>query len=166
MATDEDQPRYDLLQGVIQQKKMPYGKSPASSQAKDQDFNSGSDKFDENAPIRPRPSIKSEKPFPGNKSSGIVNVDDMVIPALSKGSGGNAMSEYADGSGFNEDEAREGEPIAKDKRALAEPLIQVFGEQTVRKIFSKTWGLREEGLGTLEQEIIQRQKYDPAEAFV
>jgi hypothetical protein len=38
----------------------------------------------------------------------------------------------------------------------ARPLIQVFGEPTVRKIFSKTWQFREEGLNEIEQMVMER----------
>ncbi len=88
------------------------------------------------------------------KANTVVNVDDQVIPALSKNSGKNQPSEYASGQELSEEELKEGEPIGNDKRAIAEPLIQVFGERTMRKIFSKTWGLREEGLGILQDEIL------------
>ena len=44
--------------------------------------------------------------------------------------------------------------------------MQAFGEATVRKIFSKTWTLREDGLNILEDEILTQQQYDPSEAFV
>jgi hypothetical protein len=90
-----------------------------------------------------------------------------VIPTLSNKSGRtNQPSEYASGNDYNEEEAKEGEAISNDKRAAADPLSAVFGEPTVRKIFSKTWGLREEGLNQLEDEILAQQKYDPGEAFV
>ena len=66
------------------------------------------------------------------------------------------MSEYAPGQEYNEEESKEGEPIANDKRSIADPLINVFGETTVRKIFSRTWALREDGIGILEDEILQQ----------
>jgi hypothetical protein len=37
---------------------------------------------------------------------------------------------------------------------VARPLIQVFGEPPIRKIFSRTWGLREDGIGEIEQIIL------------
>jgi hypothetical protein len=82
----------------------------------------------------------------------VLNVDDQILPALSKNAGKNQISEYAEG--YNEEEAKDGEPIAADKRAIAEPLIDVFGEQIVRKVFSKTWNLREEGLALLEDKML------------
>ena len=38
---------------------------------------------------------------------------------------------------------------------VARPLIQVFGEPPVRKIFSRTWALREDGIGEIEDIILQ-----------
>jgi len=38
---------------------------------------------------------------------------------------------------------------------VARPLIQVFGEPTIRKVFSRTWGLREEGIGEIEEMILE-----------
>lgn len=73
------------------------------------------------------------------------------------------MSEYA--TDYNEEEFKDGEPIAGDKRAIAEPLIHVFGEEICRKIFSKTWNLREEGLAMLEEKMLVQQEFDPS-AFV
>lgn len=48
----------------------------------------------------------------------------------------------------------------------ARPLIQVFGEMTVRKIFSKTWQFREEGLNEIEQMVMNREVSDEAKGFV
>jgi len=50
---------------------------------------------------------------------------------------------YAPGEEFNEDEDINGEPITPGLMAIAAPLIDVFGEPVIRKIFSRTWNLRE-----------------------
>ena len=76
------------------------------------------------------------------------------------------MSEYAPGEEFNEEEAKNGEPIAADKRQAAQPLIDVFGEPVIRKIFSRTWALREKGIDEIEDDILNANKFDEAEAFV
>ena len=91
-------------------------------------------------------------PF-GQSKTTVLNVDDQVIPALSNKSRSNQPSEYANGQDYSE-EAKEGEPISNDKRGIAEPLIRLFGESTVRKVFSKTWPLRDEALNILEDEIL------------
>jgi hypothetical protein len=49
---------------------------------------------------------------------------------------------------------------------IARPLIQVFGEPVIRKIFSKTWQFREEGLNEIEQSILGREISDEAKGFV
>lgn len=77
-----------------------------------------------------------------------------MIPAITNINKHNQPSEYASGQEYNEEESKEGEPISNDKRAFADPLTHVFGELTVRKIFSKTWALREDGIGILENEIL------------
>ena len=70
------------------------------------------------------------------------------------------MSEYA--TDYNKGEFKDGEPIAGDKRAIAEPLIHVFfGEEICRKIYSKTWNLREEGFAMLEDKILVQQNLTP-----
>jgi len=38
-----------------------------------------------------------------------------------------------------EEEDKEAEPLTGEKIKQAEPLIQIFREPNVRKIFSKTW---------------------------
>mmetsp|Transcript_19684 Transcript_19684/g.14423 ORF Transcript_19684/g.14423 Transcript_19684/m.14423 type:complete len:91 (-) Transcript_19684:176-448(-) len=43
----------------------------------------------------------------------------------------------------------------------AEPLIPVFGEEVVKKMFSRPWGVREEGLKECE-EVIKRNGNDQA----
>jgi|LauGreDrversion4_2_1035121.scaffolds.fasta_scaffold109820_3 hypothetical protein len=48
----------------------------------------------------------------------------------------------------------------------ARPLIQIFGEQVVKKIFSKTWQFREEGLNEIEQMLMGREVSDEAKGFV
>ena len=49
---------------------------------------------------------------------------------------------------------------------VARPLISVFGEPTVRKLFSKTWQFREEGLNEVEQMVMERKVPDEAKGFV
>lgn len=80
--------------------------------------------------------------------------------------GANNPPEYAPGEEFNEDDAQNGEPISADKRSVAKPLIDVFGELVVRMIFSRTWALREKGIDQIEDEILNQNKFDEAEAFV
>ena len=38
---------------------------------------------------------------------------------------------------------------------VAQPLIGSFGEPSVRKIFSRAWNLREEGISEIEEQIMQ-----------
>ena len=59
-----------------------------------------------------------------------------------------------------------GEPIAPNNMAVAQPLIYIFGEPSVRKIFSKTWNLREEGISEIEDFILQGGHKDQTEVFI
>jgi len=38
------------------------------------------------------------------------------------------------------------EKLSLQARKMADPLIPVFGEEFCQKLFSKIWGLREQGL--------------------
>ncbi len=62
---------------------------------------------------------------------------------------------YAPGEEFNEDEELNGEQITPAMMAIAAPLIDVFGEPVIRKVFSRTWNLREQGLAEIEEEIMR-----------
>jgi hypothetical protein len=49
----------------------------------------------------------------------------------------------------------------------SEPLIDIFGEQVIRKLFSKTWQFREEALNIIEEEAVNNgRNYDSDELFV
>lgn len=74
------------------------------------------------------------------------DIDNQVLPALKANAGANNPPEYAPGEEFNEEEAKNGEPISASNRSAAAPLINVFGEPVVRMIFSRTWALREKGI--------------------
>jgi hypothetical protein len=77
------------------------------------------------------------------------------LPALQSGKINQGPSEYAPGEEFDEEENKNGEPIDSSKMQVARPLIQVFGEPPVRKVFSRTWALREDGIGEIEDMILQ-----------
>ena len=50
--------------------------------------------------------------------------------------------------------------------AIAAPLIELFGEPVIRKIFSRTWNLREQGIAEIEEEILRGYKSDVTETFL
>lgn len=89
-----------------------------------------------------------------------------MIPALKPGAGKNQPAEYAPGEEFNEEEAANGEPIPGNLMAQAQPLIDVFGEPLMRKVFSKTWTLREQGITEVEEEILRGRHPNQAEIFI
>ena len=73
---------------------------------------------------------------------------------------------YAPGEEFDEDEELNGEPITPAMMAIAAPLIELFGEPVIRKIFSRTWNLREQGIAEIEEEILRGYKSDVTETFL
>jgi hypothetical protein len=73
-----------------------------------------------------------------------LNVDDMVIPTLGANPGANQMSEYPEGQ--EAPLVSDAEELSPEDRKLALPMINMWGEEVMQKIFSRTWQLREEGL--------------------
>jgi len=67
--------------------------------------------------------------------SGPKNVDDIVV---GKGHGDTSIPEYADGQDPNAG-ANQIDALSPEHRKDASSLIDVFGEQTVAKLFSSTW---------------------------
>ena len=50
---------------------------------------------------------------------------------------------------------------------MAAPLIDLFGEEVIQKLFASTWQLREEALSIINDEITQNSsQYRKEEAFV
>lgn len=90
------------------------------------------------------------------------------MPALKSNAGANNPPEYAPGEEFNEEESKNGEPIAPEYRAVAHPLIKVFGEPINRMIFSRDWALRERGINEIEDWVLKTDSpsFEPSEAFV
>jgi hypothetical protein len=83
-----------------------------------------------------------------------VSHDDTVIPTLLKGPGEKKKNLY-EGEDFGPDAFPEGkstlgEDIAPENMKYAEPLMPIFGEEMVRKMYSKSWPTRDEGLKQCE----------------
>lgn len=55
---------------------------------------------------------------------------------------------------MTDDEVLNGEPIRPDQLADAQVLIKIFGEPLARKIFSRNWNVREQGLNNIEEAIL------------
>lgn len=81
-----------------------------------------------------------------------IDVDSQVIPAIKNaGKGPNEPQEYEE----NKLEGEQAEPIAGKHSKAAEPLIPVFGEPTIRKLFSTKWQFRSDALEEIERATIQ-----------
>ena len=76
-----------------------------------------------------------------------------MIPTLSK----NPQAKGNTEAGGDED--HKVEEISPENMKYAESLLPVFGEETVKKMFSRPWALREEGLRECE-EIIKKNGSD------
>mmetsp|Transcript_2960 Transcript_2960/g.2797 ORF Transcript_2960/g.2797 Transcript_2960/m.2797 type:complete len:105 (+) Transcript_2960:169-483(+) len=83
----------------------------------------------------------------------------MVIPTLSN----KPANKGGEGQGNDGKEQEEGkiEEISPANMKYAEPLIPIFGEEVVKKMFSKPWAIREEGLKECE-DIIKQNGNDAA----
>jgi len=79
-----------------------------------------------------------------------INHDDQVIPTMSKAGGQPRLGspDAENGEGGLEDKPEE---ISPENMKYAEVLIPYFGEDTVKKMFSKPWASREEGLKECEE---------------
>lgn len=58
------------------------------------------------------------------------------------------------------------EQLNADQRKQAGSLIDYLGEETVRKLFSKTWQNREEGLNEVEDQIMNQNNMQEDQAFI
>lgn len=80
-----------------------------------------------------------------------VGFDDLQILPTHQKQKKVGPAEYAPGEEFNEEFATIGEPISNENLIVAQPLIDFFGESAIRKIFSRTWTLREKGILEIEK---------------
>jgi hypothetical protein len=67
------------------------------------------------------------------------------------------LSEYPDDED-QKDNVGEAEPLSSEDRKVAGPIIDAYGEEVTRKIFSKTWQLREEGISEINDSISGKKK--------
>ena len=65
-------------------------------------------------------------------------MDEQIIPTKLPGGGGmNVMSEFPDD--YDPNEANKAEELSEADRREASLLIEAFGEDVVKKLFSSTW---------------------------
>ena len=84
--------------------------------------------------------------------------DEQVIPTLSK-QPVKKGEQGAEGGEGGEEEGKV-EEITSENMKYAEPLIPVIGEEIVKKMFSRPWAVREEGLKQCE-DLLLLQGSDP-----
>ena len=78
-----------------------------------------------------------------------ISYDDQVIPTLSKGPKRDVDGK---GEGADGDEVKVDE-ISPENMKYAESLLPIFGEEVVKKMFSKPWAIRDEGLKECEDHV-------------
>lgn len=54
------------------------------------------------------------------------------------------------------------EELSAENRKAAEPLVDMFGEGEIRKLFSKTWQLRDEAISSIEAMVMNERDQDGA----
>ena len=84
------------------------------------------------------------------KPQGPIDVDALVIPTMQAGAGMNQMSEYPEGQDPNQNDKQIEDLNFEDRKNQA-TLIECFGEMAVRKLMSRTWQNREQGLEEIEE---------------
>ncbi len=55
-----------------------------------------------------------------------------------------------------EETGGEAEPLTPALEKKAEPFMKIFGEETMRRLFSKSWALREQGLKEIEKTVLSK----------
>ena len=73
--------------------------------------------------------------------------------------GMNGGDDDGNGDGGQDQEEGKAEEISPENMKYAESLIPVFGEDVVKKMFSKPWAIRDEGLKECE-DIIKKNGAD------
>ena len=97
--------------------------------------------------------------------TGPLDVDAMVLPALKQNAGANQLAEYPEGEDPRNN--LQVEELSADDRKTAGPMIDAFGEDAMRKIFSSTWAQREEGINEVDDLIRNAgRRNEAAEYFV
>lgn len=92
-----------------------------------------------------------------------MNHDELVIPTLLKNKGEKSLEDYGPDAfpptdvKFNAENGSLQDEIAPENMKYAEPLIPIFGEEMVKRMYSKrNWNVRDEGLKLCEDFIKER----------
>ena len=112
-----------------------------------------------------QPPIPFPQSLPEPLQTGPLDVDAMVLPALKANAGANQPAEYPEGEDPRNN--LQVEELTAEDRKTAGPMIDVFGEDAMRKIFSSTWALREEGINEVDDLLRNAgRRSEAAEYFV
>ena len=84
------------------------------------------------------------------------SIDEQVIPAIRNN---NKIKEFPGdlegviGGGINDNNSQEADKLTEDNIKFAELLMPVLGEDICKKLFSKTWALREEAMRMIYDDL-------------
>ena len=99
---------------------------------------------------KPDPYARNNQPV---ISKPPVSYDEQVIPTVLHGKDPGQIYDEDDAQPRNASNSPE--PLGVQQSKQAEPFVHIIGEDLCRKIFSKNWQFREEGLDTIQSEIIK-----------
>lgn len=87
------------------------------------------------------------------KSQKPTNHDDQVLPAVANGKVGVNIYEDNDDDAPGRGNSSSPEPLSGQQSKQAEPFLHILTEPIVKRLFSKNWQFREEGLSRIQSEL-------------
>ena len=100
-----------------------------------------------------------------------VSYDEQVITTVLHGKAPGQIYEEDDDDGVPKGSSNSPEPLGPQQNKFAEPFIHILGEDICKRIFSKTWNFREEGLGQMQSELTRGSsselfgEFDPSDIY-
>lgn len=82
-----------------------------------------------------------------------VNHDEQIIPTVANGKVGANIYEENDDDNQGRGNSSSPEPLSGQQSKQAEPFLHILSEPIVKRLFSKNWQFREEGLSKIQSEL-------------
>lgn len=113
----------------------------------------------------------NQDPFNQKKAGGPIDVDSQVVPAMGnkkppKNGGLGGPEPIDDDAGLATHADNTPEPLSQADFKKAAQIVEIFGDLAARRIFSKVWQNREEGVSSLHRDVLDEGNYDRQQAFV
>ena len=133
-------------------------------------YRNGYEEEKQEPPLSKKKMTSKDIPPISTNSNTNTNHDEQVIPAMLNKKANPFLDEERSAKGVSSSRHEEGEALTLQAQKLADPLIPVLGDELARKIFSKSWNTREEGLKLLENDLNGKPQYinkkSPGAVFV